>query len=233
MWTVPKLEAYARSKAYFKRKPKMRSYKRAHSTFNSRVKRVINNKAESKFINTAVSSIVPISGTSTVTGISMIAQGQTELGRQSNQISIVRSQISGRIISDSTEDNDTWARIIIVRLKDTSGASAPVIEQYLQADELKSLKNMDEVRAPSFELVYDKRFLLKVAGGPTADGKVAQAQLYYSKSWKLGKKATFTGTAATQASLGRGALYMYLMTASATNDQPRFDLQVRVTFKDY
>lgn len=205
-----------------------------HPSFREKVKRIIDNKVETRYIDTAVSSTVPVDGTSLIIPLSLCAQGQDHDERSGDIIHVIGCEINGNLFQTSQQILDSKCRIILLRANKnivvTQTGTLPTMTQLLVSDAVDSLGTIDNLHTRDFTFVWDKYFMLRAGADILADAKRARLNIKYKKYWKP-KKVTYGADSAVIASCEKGHYFIVIMTDLATL-QPRFEMNIRIFFKD-
>lgn len=224
-------DLYKRYQRYYGPKRRSRVRKRKKKSFNQKVSNVINNKIETRYMETAISSTVPVDGTSVLTYLSGAAQGNDHDERSGDIAHIIGCKINGNIFATSQQILDSKCRIILLRCNKNITGVAPAITDFLVTDAVDSLEAIDNLHNRDFTYVWDAYFMLPAFRSPLADAKRARLNINYSKFWKP-KKATWDADDAAVTASEKGAYFIVLMTDAASALQPRFEMNIRLYFKD-
>lgn len=209
---------------------KRRTFRRKRRTgFNRRVKNIIANTAETKYIDSNINTAAPVVGVGTVTPITIIGVGDTELLRDGDKIQFQSVQVRGTVFSDTTVDEDTGYRISLVLAKDDIKGVLPTIAEIFSENTIHSLKQRES--RGRFKLLWDYRGMIKHQGAPT---KISEHLFdrYYKFKKAGGRTAYYDGVAADITDLQRGHLFMVLQCNQLAADAPTFFFNIRVVFKD-
>lgn len=232
-WTLQQLEAFARRTQRGPRPRASRKPRKAKS-FNTRVSNIINNKIETRYIDTAISSTVPVDGTSVITPITLCAQGNDHDERTGDIIHVIGCEINGNIFQTSQQILDSKCRIILLRANKnivvTQTGTLPTMLQLLVSDAVDSLGTIDNLQTKDFTFVWDKYFMLRAGADILADAKRSRLNIRYKKYWKP-KKCTYGADTAVIGSCEKGQYFIVMMTDLASL-QPRFEMNIRIFFKD-
>ncbi len=187
---------------------------------------------EVKFIDTTVQTV---SSTSLVkVPVSLIEQGDNSSQRDGDEILLKYLYLKGSITSevglgDATVDDHCRVIVLQDMQQDADGAIFSTLD-FLQLDNWNSYYHADG-NQKRFRVLSDKMIHLGRVGN-TAGGEVFQATAcskYISLKIKLDRKLYFNGTSDTQASQGRGKIYVCYIGETYNYV---IDLQARLTFQD-
>ncbi len=204
----------------------VRTARRRTPNFTKKVKQIISGQSETKYLDQTVSSSTPISGTSEILNITLVAQGDTEITRDGDEIYINSLECSGYLTADADETIDTTARLIIFRQVTNCEGTAPIIGDLLESDNIIALRNMDN--RGEYKVYMDRFIILKHFD----IGSQPRSRIKYYKNFKSPLKCSFDGTGAGIANAEKGHLFIALITGSANTFQPVWDFNIRVKFKD-
>ncbi len=165
-----------------------------------------------------VSMAGTISTSGAITLLSGIGQGDTSLSRDGLQVQPRNLQFKIRLVMSATA-TATQVRFLI--FKDTENlGTLPLIGDLLEADTTMDFTEHDT--RPRFKIMRDINFNLSINGD----------RITFLKGFiKLKGKCWFEGTDATQASVGKNSLYVYLVSNEATNT-PTHTCRFRMRFND-
>ncbi len=202
--------------------------RRRRKGFTTKVKRIIANQAETKYIDTVISNNTPVAGTSGGPyALTLVNQGDTTLTRDGDEIYVHSLQIRGMITADDTPVKGSVGRMILYKSNLNLEGNMPIITDILEADNVVGFREHD--RIGDFKVLMDYQFVINPTGLQTQ----TPIELFkYYKRFKSPLKCTYSGTGGGSADLDRGHLYLQLMCDQPTNSQLVWDLKSRVTFKD-
>lgn len=183
-----------------------------------RLKSLIN--VELKAAETASTSAT-VTDTATIVNLSLVAQGDDYNNRQGRSLKAHDLQINATA-SGHPSSTITVLRCIIFKTNQNQSAAPAVGDILKDASDVHSQYEMSDNQR-SFVILSDRKFLL-VTG---ADSQLQN--LNYKKS--LSHHIMYSGTAATEASTGSGAVYMLLLSDRSTNS-PTVEYSARMRFID-
>lgn len=167
--------------------------------------------------------------------ISLVATGDDDSSRDGDTILVKNIYIRGVLHSANTADGNLVRCILVQDYEQDGNASVFTTTDFLQADNLESFYQSD-TNHRRFKVLYDKvhyvaPYILDTVNGvgaaSTPSKKMVQIKV------RLNKKIYFNGTAATQASAGRGKIYWCtLMDDISGGGSVSFNGNARVTFQD-
>ena len=194
-------------------------------------KKVTLSTEEPRYADVSISGTTPIAGTSLITLLSGIAQGDDFNERDGDQIHLNSIQIKGYIqdTATATSSVDTIVRIILVRqLGDCEGA-APAMTDILTADAVENLRNF--FLRGEYKVYYDKVHVIRASDDYVTDLVEHVRTIKYYKRFKRPKKLTYKGAASGIATCRRGHFFLITMTNQANTYQPTWDLKARLIFR--
>ncbi len=200
-------------------------------SFSSKVKNIIDNKIENRYIDTTLNSVVAVLGASEVTFLTGCAQGNDHDERSGDIMHVTSVQIFGDVLQDATQLIDSHSRIILVRSNNNTDGAIPALVEFLVADDTNSLRAIDDLQSHNFTKIWDYNFVVRTPESSLRTLRKRQIIKYYKK-FSTPKKCTYDGDGATVADAENGHLFLITMTDQVAADAPRFELNIRVTFKD-
>ncbi len=222
---MPRYKGYSRT-----RKPYMRRKSTTDRRFKAKVKRIISQQDESKFIDTElIGDVAPIAGTSVITPLCLVATGTTDEDRIGDTIKLTSIEMKYFVRTDATSaDLDSLTRIIIFRAKVNIQGVQPVVTAILSNDRVTSLRQTNGGSdMTDFKVYLDKSVALH-------RNYLTNQAAYMGKFYKSlgGLKCTYNGSAGTIATVEEGQLFLLRVTDQATGNQPRWTIDIRVRFKE-
>lgn len=214
------------------KKPSTKRRRRARRGFTKKVKDIIDNKIETRYIDVALSSIVAVSGTSEITFLTPCAQGDDHDERSGDIIHLSGIQINGTILADATNTIASKCRLMVIRANTNVTGSLPAITEFLVSDSVNALRAIDDLHNHDFSVIFNKEYILPTTYGALSDALRPRLNVKCSKFWSTPKKCTYDADDVAVTAAERGHLFLVTMTDLATNEQPRFELNIRVHFKD-
>ncbi len=199
--------------------------------FKNKVKRIISQQDESKFLDTTLAAdTAPISGTSVIAGLILIGTGDTVNNREGNSIKLTSIELKYLVQNDATaNDIDTTCRIIIFRAKKNIQGVLPIVTELLSTDVITSLRSTTGASdITDFKVYMDKTFVLERK--TTSTQQVTRTGKFYKSLGGL--KCTFDGNASGIATAEEGHLFLLRMTTKGATFQPLWSLNIRVRFKE-
>ncbi len=179
------------------------------------LKSVVN--VESKVIDDTTSSTANTAGV--ITNISLIAEGSDYNERNGRRIKLQSLQIRGQLTQHASATN-TSLRVIIFKTRNNQSAEPAVLDVLQFASENSMLNASDN--QGSFTVVSDRTVHMS---------NVNSTNYGYNMYHKIQTHIDFSGSAATEASIGRGALYALLISNEASNT-PTVNFHSRIRFVD-
>jgi len=199
--------------------------------FKEKVKRIISAQDESKFIDTDISAdTVPIAGTSTITTLSIVAEGTNPNQRLGMAIKLTSIEMKYLVQTDGTSQAiDTVARIIIFRAKKNVQGVLPTVAELLISDTVTALRaSLGGSDMSDFKVYMDKLFVI------TKPASIVQEAIKVGKFYKSlgGLKCTFDSVSGDVSATEEGHLYLLRMTNQANTFQPIWSVDIRVRYKE-
>ncbi len=212
-----------------KRSYPVRSKRRGRKidTFNQRVKKIVNNQKETKFINVAINDSTPISGTSVVTPLSLVATGDGDEARDGHEILLNSVQCRILVVQDTTPASATVTRLFLIRAFKNIDGILPVMGDFLMTDSVDSLRQIDN--RGDFQVLAN---LDAVMEPPTVAGNQGSFWYKYYKKFSKPIRCQFDAESGAVSSAEKGHLFLVRMCNLASGSQPAWFGSVRVTFKD-
>ncbi len=201
----------------------------AKGGFTAKVKRIISQVSETKFIEVGISTSAPVAGTSVLQLLSGVAQGDTNLLRDGEIIEMQSVQVRGKVRLNAAAAASLLPRvfrIILFQARHNIEGVIPTVAEVLSADSAIALKQIDN--RGEFKVLWSI-----LASHPTPAISTQATDFVVDKYYKFKKpiRATYDGTDALIASMEKNHLFLIMMTESATN-LPLFNFNVRIVFKD-
>ncbi len=204
-----------------------RRRRRRKRGFTNRVKAIVDGQAESKFLDTTISGTIPIAGTSLVSCLTLIATGDSNITREGDRVKIISCQIRGQVTGDASGASATTGRMMLVHAKRDVDGALPAVTDILMSDSVNSLKQIDN--RGYFKVIWSSRFSLKETGD---SAQLPTVLVDYYKKFKTPLDAYYIASTSAITSNSSGHLFLLTMTNQAINDEPTWDLECRVVFKD-
>ncbi len=223
--------AYAAGRAYKRwRGSKPSMPKRKPRSFKSKVKSIINQVGETKFVDTEINNATAVAGTSTVTFLTGIAQGDDDTQREGNRIKIQSIQIRGLVSADKDAVNGAPCRMILFRNHTRNNGSNPAVTSILEADAYFAYRNKDN--NGDFTTIWDKTFIIPPSGAAISEAEFNTMDIRYYKRFKKPLNAYYDLTSNVIGAAEKGHLFLMLMTENGATFIPLYKLNIRVAFKD-
>lgn len=203
------------------------------------VARMIDRELETKRISLHSNGTIAVTGTLTL--ISNIAQGVTNITRVGEYVRLKRLLLNWRVNAPSgglftAADNYNNVRIVVFRWKLSDAAVSPAIGNILEptaTDPTVALYNFDQ--AERFQVLYDKRvtvFNTAVYNGSGIDtrpgpdhSKVNEKPIYVGLN---NMPIEFEGNTAT----GTGQIYLLMVSDSAFSPHPAVAVEAAIEYID-
>ncbi len=202
-------------------------YGRRPQSFKKRVNRLIQANHELKFIDNAVSTSTPVGGTSVVSPLSLVGEGDTDILRDGQEIYLHSVQIKLFMTQDTTPTSATEMKLMVILARKNVDGVLPVITDFLMSDDPASLKQIDG--RGDFQVLFSQDYLFQP---PILAGNQQNLWINYYKKFKKPIKATYDSDQADITAAEKNHLFMVLMTNQPTASQPTWSGNTRVTFKD-
>lgn len=180
----------------------------------------IQSKEELKFVDTPLAAVA-IGTTPTLTLLNGVAQGDTALTRDGNDITATSIQFRGFAASDAdTISGEVVYRHIVFWDQQANGA-APTAAAVLDNSVITNFVNAPYKRSTQkrFKILVDKTFVLKPQVlSPTNPGTEIIRPLFYCKKKRaLSRTVKYNGAAATIAEIDSNSLYSMWMSSAASS----------------
>lgn len=200
-------------------------------SFAHRVKGLINGMQEKKFIDTIVSDTTSITGTSVITPLTLVAQGDDVGQRDGDEIRILTCGFNMFLSSDLNNVTDTVNRIIIFRAMKNVDGVLPTVGEILVADCITSFYNQDN--RGDFQIIYDSFFKQIIPNHAAVDVERSRDFKQWATKFAIpGKKCSYDLGTAVIAAAEKGHLFMIRMTTAATTFQPTWNMDIRCLYVD-
>ncbi len=200
---------------------------RPRQSFTKRVNKLIQANHELKFIDTNFNLTTPVSGTSLISLVSAVGEGDTDALRDGQEIYLQSIQCRILLSQDTTPTAATLAKFMVVLARKNVDGALPVMLDLLQSDSIDSLKQIDG--RGDFQVLMSEDIILRP---PITAGNTQAYWIKYYRKFKKPIKATYDSSGATIAACEKNHLFVVMMTNQATASQPSWIGNVRVTFKD-
>lgn len=194
------------------------------------IKKIIDKKAEQKYIDTELDAIHGWYGaTAQQQCITLCAQGDTDVTRTGNNILVHSMQMNTVLRGDPLCTSDVLCRIIIYRALDCNGAN-PTATEVLNAVDVKAFRN--KTYMGDYRVLYDRIKLLP-QGSISSQANTPFRSVKYYKRFKKPLKVTYDDTSALIGSCERNHLFVMLISSwGADAYSPICDSYFRVRFTD-
>ncbi len=171
-----------------------------------------------------------VTSTGSVTPLTLIAQGATSLTREGLRIKLQSMQIKGKLEGNAASSvSHCWFRCIVVQDNEQHGTVAGLTDYLESADDIAFIEHDKRQR---WKTILDKHMDLSNYALNDTSTLIPRRRSYkFYKKWKTPKNLTFLGVAATQASQGRGNLYLIMISSQAANG-PVIELNFRFRFTE-
>lgn len=203
--------------------------KRRRKLTERRVKELISNADEAKYIDTPITEDGAYAANSTVHCLTLSAQGDAVNQRNGNTIKLQSIQIQGRIQQDADSARSTMCRILLVEAKDCDGALIDVTNVLTQDLPFQSLRNY--LYMNDYKVHFDSQFILELTA-ITANNDQNKRVFKYYKKFKKPIHTTYDDTTAVIASAERNHLFLIFMCDATVGIAPQFSLLTRVVYKE-
>ncbi len=186
---------------------------------------------EVKFFDTAVTTTSAL--TLVKIPVSLVGQGDTDVLRDGDEIMIKNLYVKGSVtaaVAAGTVIDDHIRVILLQDFQQDADASVFVTLDFLQTDVWNSYYQASG-NQKRFKVLSDKVYHIGAVGqsGGTETYQSTASSRAISYNIKLNRKMYFNGTATSQASQGRGKLYVCYISESTLHG---IDIQARMTFQD-
>ena len=158
-------------------------------------------------------------GTGTVSCLNLIAQGDTDITRNGDNVRAKSLSVKGRVFSEIA--TNCYIRILIIQDKDNRG-EVPTWSDVMTTDDCWGFRNLDNTGR--FKVLYDK--VIMTSANTTLDGSNERR---FKFNTKLDEVIKYTGTTAATGDLGNNALFIMFMPHEvyATYQGVEFDSRLR------
>jgi len=192
----------------------------------AKVRSIVLGTAEKKSFDTTYDADGPVAGTSVCIPLTLCSEGVGDDERIGDYITPKSLQFKCSLLGNATTDDDTLARIVIVR-EDNSEGVVPNITEILKQDTVDSLRNYQQ--GGQFRIIWDKTFRLIKQGI-----QATRQFMIFNKYIRLPKtsRCQYIGSGRTQADLGKGHYYAVLMCAQPNTEQCTWGLTCRLVYTD-
>lgn len=188
-------------------------------------RKVTQQEAELKFIDTDYNASTPVSGTSVVLPITLIPGGDTPSSRDGNEVKIHSLSMHGKIQTHVDVDNDELCRLMIIQVYECD-AVLPVVADFLIDDSCYSQPNW--IERGKYRILSDKVMRIPIS---MADSITKKPVKFY-KRFKRPIKITFNSEASTIAAAENNHFFALLCTDTGGANLPGWTLNFRATFTD-
>ncbi len=218
---------YARS-AWRKYRTPKRRVKMRYSKVPRRFKKNLLALKENKFNNIGTNP-APVVGTSAVVRLTGIAQGDTDITRDADNIYVTSVQMKSVWSSVATTIEDTILKIFLVQQRDVRGTILGITELF-DTDSVTSMRQVDNSK--NFRILKQKTIRIPAKAGPIADNIITNVQYDMYYKFKNPIRTKYQGTSSAVASDDRNALYLIFMCNQSSGTAATGTATIRVTFKD-
>ncbi len=222
--------AYNYARPYFSRAPVVIRKKKRRPAFKpvpKEFKKNLLNLKDTKYVDSAGGSATPVAGTSIVTTINQIAQGDTDETRDGSDIYVMSYQFRALLNLPVAGITTNFIRCMLVQKYDTRGSPLTLAELY-DSDSFFALRNLDNSK--NFRILKSKMY--KMAPMTTTSDLNKQFIQFYHK-FKNPVRVKYDGTLADDASIDRNGLYIVWMCNEASGQAITVSgLTDRLAFKD-
>ncbi len=189
-------------------------------------KNLINLK-DAKFMNLVDGlDAQPVSGTSVITYISGVGEGDGDTDRDGRDIWITSVQTKGTATLDPASTVARFGKVMLVLKKDCRGVIPAMTDLYVSdhADAMRTIDNSTNLKILATWKVH------LGLGGTANDQESKRVDKYYK--FKNALRVKYSGDGALIADADRNALFLVFMSEGAAATNIAFNGQVRITFKD-
>ena len=176
---------------------------------------------ETKVHDRDVGDVQPDNTTGNVRNLCLIPEGSDYNERTGRSIKLKSIAIKAQLKVNATAELNT-IRVMVVRTL-LNSSSAPTVSDVLQSVDINSFRNRENNQR-SFNVLYDRNITLSLDN----DNEYKQFSFYK----KLDSHMYFSGTAATEASSGKGAIYLMLLSDQSVNTPTMANCHTRITYVD-
>lgn len=226
--------AYTAGRAFYhwnKRRagPKSRRGKRRKrcKTFRCQVKDIVNGMSEPKYINTPLAISTAVANTGSISLLSGIAEGTTELERVGQVVALKSIQIRGEMVSDPDATSDTHYKVDLVRANTNIEGVIPTLAEIFETVEIYGLPNIDTKGDYSIFPVAEG-----VLKAPDIASQVRVMPINYSKYFKTPRKMTYDGATAAIGDCEKGHWFLVIRVSQPSTFQPTFGCNIRFFLVD-
>ncbi|QGH72492.1 MAG: capsid protein [CRESS virus sp. ctmn412] len=209
-----------------------KSYRRnAEDKRIARIAKAVTSKAkELKYYDTIITNNTPVSGTSLVSILDDMAQGDTESTRDGNYIIIKSINVKGYVYDQGAGPRDTICRMILIREKVDCEGNLPLVGDLLDTDAIPSLRYWPNMG--NFQVWWDKTFVIRASDDYVTDQIQHSRLVKYYKKAKKPIRAYYDGVGPGVGTCKRGHFFLITMTDQVAGNRPNWDLKVRITFTE-
>lgn len=214
------------SKSRINRKAKYK--KPTLQRLEKRIKNVYKNIKQEIKIHDSVYTFNPSRDNSTgdnIRALTAIAQGDTDITRDGNQINVKSIQVKGQIYMDVAVGQSQTVRMIIFRDNNYLNATVPTPAMILEptafgtSDAPYGMRNRRE--RDRFKVIYDKLFTLNTSGANTLPFNIYR---------RVNTKTTFADV--TNSAYGKNSFWLMVISGAGATGRPTVNSISRVSFTD-
>ncbi len=184
---------------------------------------------ENCFIDNDTLSPGPVSGTSSIVLMNGVAQGDTRITRDGQDIYIMSVQYKASILLPVTSLQDSNYKVFLVQKDDVRGATIAITDLF-KTDSINAMRAINNSKNLHILKQWNRK--LKYSGAPAADDIVSKQRFEFYYKFKVPLRTKYSGTGATITSIDRNGLFLVFMTSSIVTHAITFTGQSRVIFKD-
>ncbi len=189
-------------------------------------KRNLLNLKDTKFVDDASVALSPVAGTSAILTVNLIAQNDTDAGRDGSDIYLTSFQYKFQANYPIAGTITDTLKLHLVLAHDTRGVQL-AITQLFETDAINSMRAIDNSK--NFRILKSMRIRLQPMT-TTSDVNTILKSMYIK--FKNPIRCKYDGTAADDASIDRNGLYLVAMSGNATANAVTITGETRLAFKD-
>ncbi len=168
-------------------------------------------------------------GTSSITFINNIANGDGDGNRDGEDVVITSLQFKGTFSTPTTTIEDSIVKVMLVKHKDVRGTAMTITNLY-ESDSINAMRKI--TNSQNYTILKEIVKRIPVPQSPQADNHITNVQCNFYYKFKNPLRMKWSSTASGIANVDRNALYLVIMTNQASGVTATLAAQYRLTFKD-
>ncbi len=208
-----------------------RRKKRSGKMTVAKVKRIVQNVTEPKYVDTSIDFSTFFLGTSEVAYLCDVDAGDSNVERSGRRIKVQSVQMKGTLTTPAAAVSDVHVRILLVCKKECDGSTIEITRLLTNANprviDLRAFDTMNEYR-----VIWDKSMVIKQT---TLNGvnNISKRSFNKYKRFKRPLLVTYNADTGPVAQCVLNGLFLLVMSDHALDLQsPNLLAQVRLVFKD-